>query len=97
MPSYRVIMAIGRLAWGVRPDEVEPRAADAAAGLTTLEASSVNLVGGQARITIRFSADEDGLALQIGEHVAACTAASAEVADWWITKGTGSRWKRLPS
>ncbi|WP_233255424.1 hypothetical protein [Naasia lichenicola] len=90
-------MAIGRLAPGVRPDELEPRAADAAALLTTLEASSVNLVGGQARITVRFSADEDDLARQIGEHVAASTAASAEVTEWWITKGPGSRWKRLPS
>lgn len=97
MPSYRVIMAIGRLAPGVRPDELLPLAAAAAADLTTLEASSVNLVSGQARLTVRFSADEDDLARQIAHQVAGATSASAEVTDWWITRGPGSRWKRIPS
>ena len=97
MPSYRVILTIGHLRPDVRPDELLPRAADAAAELTTLEASSVNLVAGSARMTVRFAADEDDIARQVAHHVAATTAASAEVVDWWITRGPGARWKRIPA
>jgi hypothetical protein len=92
-----VILTIGRLRPGVRPDEVLPRAAEAAAELTTLEASSVNLAAGAARITVRFSAAEDDIARQVAHYVAATTSASAEVVDWWITRGPSTRWTRIPA
>ena len=44
MPSYRVIMTIGALQPGVRPDAVLPAAAAAAAERTTVEASDLATV-----------------------------------------------------
>lgn len=52
MPSFRVTMTVGALRPGVPADRVLPSAADAAAELTTVEASSVNVVRGEARLTV---------------------------------------------
>ncbi|BDZ47241.1 hypothetical protein [Naasia aerilata] len=92
MPSYRVTLAIGALAPGVRPAEVLPAAADAAAALTTLEASSVNVVRGEARMTVRFTAEDDDIAVQVADHVRAVTGELAEVVDVRVTRQASGRW-----
>lgn len=92
MPSYRVTLTIGALARGVAPATVLPAAADAAARLTTLEASSVAVVRGEPRLTVRFTSDDDEIALQVAEHVAAVTGALAQVLDARVTRGSGTRW-----
>ena len=58
MPSYRVRMVVGDLRDGVDPATVLPGAADAALGLGTVEASSVEVVRGAPRLTVRFEAPD---------------------------------------
>jgi len=87
-------MTIGALRAGVAPPAVAPTAADAAAQLTTVEASDVTVVAGSARLTVRFTAEDAELARQIGEHVAAATDAVAQVAEWKLTERVGARWYR---
>ena len=59
MPSYRVVLTVGALAPGVQPPDVLPTAADAARELVTVEAYDVGVVSGEARLTVRFTADDD--------------------------------------
>lgn len=95
MPSYRVVMSIGALQPGVRPDAVLPAAASAAAQLTTVEASDLAVVAGQARATVRFTADDGDSALAIGDHVVASTRAVAEPLSWLVTERVKGRWLPL--
>jgi len=94
MPSFRVTMTIGALRPGIAPPAVAPTAANAAAELTVVEASDVTVVAGAARLTVRFTAEDAELAMQIGEHVAAATDAAARVIDWKLTERVGARWYR---
>jgi hypothetical protein len=95
MPSYRVSLTIGMLRPGVSPASVLPAAAAAAKQLTTVEASDVAVVSGAARITVRFLAEDDELARQIADHVAADTSTRAEVTARVLTTGVGNRWYRV--
>lgn len=92
MPSFRVTLTVGALRPGVRPERVEAAAADAARTLATLEASSVNIVRGQARLTARFTAEDAELAEQIARHVVETVAQLAEVIDWSVTRRVRDRW-----
>jgi hypothetical protein len=92
MPSFRVTMTIGALRPGVPPDRVLPTAADAAAQLATVEASSVNVVRGEARLTVRFTAEDAELAEQIARHVVDTTAGVVEVIVCTVTRRSGDRW-----
>jgi len=92
MPSFRVTMTIGALRPGVAPDRVLPTATDAAADLTTAEASSVNVVRGEARLTVRFTAEDAELAEQIARHVVDTTATVAEPLAWQLTRSSKDRW-----
>jgi hypothetical protein len=85
-------MTIGALRPGVASGEVLPVATDAAAELTTAEASSVAVVRGEARLTVRFTAEDAELALQIAEHVVETTATVAEPLAWTVTQGVKGRW-----
>lgn len=95
MPSYRVIMSIGALQPGVRPDAVLPAAARAAAERTTVEASDLAVVAGQARATVRFTADDGDAALAIAAHVVAETRRLAEPLSWLVTERVKGRWLPL--
>ncbi len=97
MPSFRVTLTIGALRPGVSPDTVLPAAAEAVAEVTTLEASSVAVVRGEARITVRFTADEDELAWQIALHAAAVTGRLAEVLDIRVTRRSQQKWLTVPA
>lgn len=92
MPSYRVIMSIGALRPGVRPEAVLPAAAGAAAELTTVEASDLAVVAGSARATVRFTADDGAAALAIGDHVVAKTRLVAAPMSWLVTERVKGRW-----
>ncbi|MEC5185096.1 hypothetical protein RCH12_002572 [Cryobacterium sp. MP_3.1] len=92
MPSYRVIMSIGTLQPGVRPEAVLPAAAGAAAELTTVEASDLAVVAGSARATVRFTADDGTAALAIGDHVVAQTRLVAAPVSWLVTERVKGRW-----
>jgi hypothetical protein len=94
VPSFRVIVAVGRLRAGVDPRTVEPSAADAARELAVVEASSVDVVAGEARITIRFTEDDVRLALGVAEHTVSRMAQLAEIAGWRLTERVGGRWFR---
>lgn len=94
MPSFRVILAVGRLRPGVDPRSVEPAAADAARELAVVEASSVDVVGGEARITVRFMEDNVRLALRVAEHTVAHVQTLADTGAWRLTERVGGRWFR---
>jgi hypothetical protein len=95
MPSFRVTMTIGALAPGTRPDRVLPIATDAASTLATAEASSVNVVRGEPRLTVRFTAEDAELAEQVAQHVVHVTSSVAEVPAWTLTRRSGDRWYTL--
>lgn len=94
MPSFRVIVAVGRLQPGVDPRDVEPGAADAARELAVVEASSVDVVSGEARITVRFTEDNARTALRVAEHTVARLRTLAEPGPWRLTERVGGRWYR---
>ncbi|ODA91374.1 hypothetical protein ATY41_01455 [Leifsonia xyli subsp. xyli] len=94
MPSFRVIVSVGRLRPGVAAQSVETAAAEAAAELTVVEATGVDAVAGEARLTVRFLADGAEEALRIAEHTVAGVQRCAEVGRWQLTERVGGRWFR---
>lgn len=92
MPSYRVTISVGRLAPGVMPDSVLPRAAAAAAELVVVEASDLSVVAGSPRIIVRFTAEDAGQALRVGGHVVEQTGHFAEPLSWTVTARDHGRW-----
>ncbi|MDN4595548.1 hypothetical protein [Leifsonia virtsii] len=94
MPSFRVIVAVGRLRPAVDPRDVEPGAAAAARELAVVEATSVDVVSGEARITVRFTEDNARTALRVAEHTVARLRTLAEVGPWRLTERVGGRWYR---
>jgi hypothetical protein len=94
VPSFRVIVAVGSLRPGVQPTEVLPAAANAAAELTVVEASSVDVVAREARLTVRFTADTVDETIAVAEHVVERIRSLAEVGRWQVTERVGGRWFR---
>ena len=94
MPSFRVIIPVGRLRPDVAPADVEPAAAAAVATLTTVEATSVDIVSREARLTVRFTADGAHDALRVAEHAVEAVGALAQTGDWRLTERVGGRWFR---
>ena len=95
MPSYRVTLAVGLLKPGVDPVAVLPAAAAAAAELTTVEAKDLDVVAGQARITVRYQSVDDEVAASIGRTVAHRVAELASTSGARITRRYGGRWYPL--
>lgn len=94
MPSFRVIIPVGHLHPGVLAASVEPAAAAAAAELTTVEASSVDVVSREARLTVRFTADRGADAVRIAEHTVEAVGRLAQTGSWRLTERVGGRWLR---
>ncbi|WP_345214541.1 hypothetical protein [Georgenia halophila] len=92
MPSYRVTMTVGLLRPSVDPADLLPAAAAAAGERTTVEAKDVGLVRGQARITVRFTAADDGEAHLVGAAVHERADELAEVGAPVLTLRVGGRW-----
>lgn len=95
MPSFRVTMTIGALRPGVDPERVQPRAEDAAREVAVLESSQVDVVRGEARLTVRFTAEDAEIALQVARHVIATTADVAQLGAATITRRDGGTWRRV--
>ena len=94
MPSFRVILSVGQLRPGIDPRSVEPAAADAARELAVVEASSVDVVAGEARITVRFTEDDVHRAVRVAEHTVAHVQSLADTGGWRLTERVGGRWFR---
>lgn len=84
-------MAVGALR--AAPDTVLPAARAAALEVAVLEASDLQVVRGEARIVVRFTADDRDVANQIAAHVASATGATADVTGWRLTERVGGRWE----
>lgn len=97
MPSYRVTLTVGPLRPGVHPEQVLPAATGAAAELATVEFSDVAVVAGEARITVRYLADDDGLAEDVAGRVAGQVTGLAQVSSVVVTRRWGNRWRPLGS
>ena len=83
-------MVIGALRGA--PDAVLPAARAGAAELAVLEASDLQVVRGEARVVVRFTADDTEIAAQVAAHVASVTDAAAEVVGWRLTERVGGAW-----
>lgn len=94
MPSFRVIVSIGALRAGVLPQAVEPAAVAAAAELTVVEASGVDVFAREARLTVRFTADGPEEAIRVARHTVERVGAVAEPVRWQLTERVGGRWFR---
>lgn len=92
MSSYRVTLSVGLLRPGVEPASVLPAAVASARERTTVEAYDVDVVRGQARLTVRFTAADDEDALAVGRRVRATVAVLAEVIDARLHVRRGARW-----
>lgn len=68
MPSYRSILTIGALRPGQQPDAVEQAARQAVTRTTALEAFQVDVVRGEPRVTVRFTAADDADARPVHER-----------------------------
>ncbi len=87
-----MIATIGMLRPGTNPESVLPTAAHAGRELTTVEASDIGVVRGEARITIRFTADDDDAAFRIANHVCAVTGGIVEITGQAVKRRYGGRW-----
>ncbi len=85
-------LAVGVLHPGADPEEVLPGAADAARGLTTVEAYDVGVVRGQARSTVRYLADDDVGAHVVARAVEVGVRAHAATSERRGTRRWGARW-----
>ena len=95
MPSYRISLTIGLLRPGVEPAAVLPAAAAAARERTIVESYDVAVVRGEARVTVRFTADHSDDALDIARRVRATVTTLAEVSAPSLSRRYGARWHRL--
>ncbi|RIJ58044.1 hypothetical protein DZF99_01155 [Clavibacter phaseoli] len=94
MPSYRITMTVGALRPGADPAAVLPAAAEAAR-VATLEANDLQVVRGEPRLTVRFTAEDDAAAERVAAAVRARTAELVEVVRGSITRRDGGDWTRI--
>ncbi len=85
-------MIVGDLRPGVDPADVLPAAADAARELTAVEGTSLEVVRGEARLTVRFEAPDDETAGAVRHVVVTGTDALVEVMVGRVTRRWGARW-----
>ncbi len=76
------------------PDAIVPGVADAVAERAVVEASSLDVVAGEARVTVRFTADGVDEAIPVAEHAVARLRGLAQTGAWRLTERVGGRWFR---
>lgn len=96
MPSYRVILTVGRVHPGGDPRAVLPAAAAAVEESTTVEARSVGVRRGRAEATVRFEASDDEIAQRIAPLAAQRAGAHAEILAVTLRRQQGTRWTPVP-
>ncbi len=72
-----------------------PTAAAAAGAVAVVEASGLDVVRGEARITVRFTADDPGSAAAVADRTVEGAGEIAEVLSWRLTERHGGRWRML--
>jgi hypothetical protein len=92
MPSYRVVLTVGRVHPGGNAQAVLPAAANAVGEVTTVEAKSVGIRQGQAEATVRFAATDDEIAKQIAPVAAQGAGVHAEILAIALRRQNGTRW-----
>lgn len=92
MPSYRFSAAIGALRAGVEAARLLPELADDARTLAVVEASSISVVRGEARVVIRFTGDDDQDARSIALGIFGLARELAELSRPELTRRVGNRW-----
>ncbi|WP_209559312.1 hypothetical protein [Frigoribacterium sp. PvP032] len=92
MPSYRVLLAVGSLRPGARPDSLLPTAAASAAEHTTVEANDIMMVRGEPQLVVRFTGADDPFALGVGAAVESTIAQLADVRSARVTRRDGGAW-----
>jgi hypothetical protein len=92
VPSFRVVLTLGRIHPGADPQAALPAAADAVAGLTTVEARSIAVVRGRGQAVVRFEAVDAESARPIAHAAAAAAGESAEVLEVQLRRQSGTRW-----
>nr|WP_250445018.1 hypothetical protein [Actinotalea sp. C106] len=95
VPSYRLTLTIGALRPGVTPEQVLPAAAEAARERTTVEAWDLAVVRGEPRISVRYTAQDDGQSADLGRRVRATVSTLADVGASRLDRRYGPRWHRL--
>lgn len=92
MPSYRVVLTVGRVHPGGNAQRVLPAAAEAVGAVATVEARSVGVRQGRGEAVVRFLAPDDEIARQIAPVAAQAAAVHAEVLGVALRKQAGTRW-----
>jgi hypothetical protein len=92
VPSFRVVLTLGRVHPGADPRAVLPAAADAVAALTTVEARSVGVVRGRGQAVVRFEATDADAARPVAAAAAAAAGESTEVLEVALRRQSGTRW-----
>jgi hypothetical protein len=92
MPSYRVVLTVGRVHPGGNAQAVLPAAASAVGELTAVEAKSVGVRQGKAEATVRFEAPDDEIAKQIAPVAAQGAGTHAEILGIALRRQSGTRW-----
>ncbi|RIJ60717.1 hypothetical protein, partial [Clavibacter phaseoli] len=80
---------------GADPAAVLPSAAAEAARVATLEANDLQVVRGEPRLTVRYTAEDDAAAERVAAAVRARTAELVEVVRGSITRRDGGDWTRI--
>ena len=92
MPSFRVVLTLGRVHPGADPRDALPAAADAVAALAPVEARSVAVVRGRGQAVVRFEAADAGAARPVAAAAAAAAGESTEVLEVALRRQAGTRW-----
>lgn len=101
MPSYRVALDVLGVPPGVDPVSVLPRAEEILAEGHRVEDRSVEVVGRQPQIHLRFlvlathDAHEDDEAEAAVRALVRSLAATAHLGRWQLRRGPGSRWRTI--
>lgn len=92
MPSYRFTATVGLIRPGTNPATLLPGIADATRALAVLEDSSLAVVAGAPRITIRFTGDSDADARRVGTGILEIAAELAELSRPGLTRRVKQNW-----
>lgn len=103
MPSYRVAVDVLGVHPGVSPPEVLPRAEEVLGTEHLVEDRSVEIVGGQPQIHLRFlvaagsDRGEDAEAETAVRALVAALSRTAVLGRWTLRRGPGRHWRTIRS
>lgn len=101
MPSYRVAIDVHGVTPGTAPEALLPRAEELLEAGHRVEDRSVELVGGQPQIHLRFLVpaghDEDDEAEDAVRTLARALAPVARLGRWSLLRGPGRHWRTIRS